>query len=277
MIGSNSFLGRAITAELWDSGAQVDGLYHINKDQLFNKATHYPVSGMKHLQHSYTTVFLVSAYIPAKGEEGMEERLAEVNEQLVEDVCKAFPESKLVYCSTVSVYGNSLEPLNESSPAAPESPYGRSKLAGEQIAAGHPDHAIVRISSMYGPGMKLHTFLPAVIGQALEHREVHIFGDGSRLQNYVHVNDVARFAIRAAERPESDTYLAVSNESTSNLEVAELVSLKVGNTKITFGGKDESASYVYNNEYTRRTLGNEAATPLDRGLTELIEWIRKQY
>ena len=59
----------------------------------------------------------------------------------------------VVYISTDAVLGGKKQtPYTESDPADPPSVYGRTKLLGEQIVGGLPNHWIFRVSVLFGPG-----------------------------------------------------------------------------------------------------------------------------
>lgn len=65
---------------------------------------------------------------------------------------------KLIFISTCCVYGNSLDDIEVEFSTAPMScePYAVSKVAGEAIIRGMPDldFVILRIGTIYGPGMR---------------------------------------------------------------------------------------------------------------------------
>jgi dTDP-4-dehydrorhamnose reductase len=60
----------------------------------------------------------------------------------------------LVHLSTDYVFdGEASEPYRETDRAEPRSVYGISKVAGEQLVRAHlPNHLIVRVASLFGPG-----------------------------------------------------------------------------------------------------------------------------
>ncbi|RLE18097.1 MAG: dTDP-4-dehydrorhamnose reductase [Acidobacteria bacterium] len=61
--------------------------------------------------------------------------------------------ARLIHVSTDYVFdGTKTTPYVESDPTEPTSAYGRTKLAGERLAASVPDHVIVRTAWLYGLG-----------------------------------------------------------------------------------------------------------------------------
>ena len=72
--------------------------------------------------------------------------------------CEAHGVSELWFTSSIAVYGASDEPKSERTPPAPNTAYGRSKLAAEAIHAGWADAGegrrlvVVRPGTVFGPG-----------------------------------------------------------------------------------------------------------------------------
>lgn len=62
-------------------------------------------------------------------------------------------ECRLITISTDLVFDGEKAPYTESEPARAISVYGQTKVAAEQITAQHPNHAIVRISLLFGPSL----------------------------------------------------------------------------------------------------------------------------
>lgn len=110
---------------------------------------------------------------------------------------------KFVYASSSSVYGDAEEfPIKESTPVRPVSPYGVSKLAGEQLAylyyKGYGVPAVsLRYFTVYGPrqrpDMAFHRFLKAVmLGE-----EIEIFGTGEQTRDFTFISDAVEANIEA--------------------------------------------------------------------------------
>ncbi len=114
----------------------------------------------------------------------------------------------VVFSSTGgAIYGETDGPATEEAPRRPISPYGISKLAGEEYLAGWnrlfgSHHVALRFSNVYGPrqestleGGVVSIFLERMIGG----EETFIYGDGEQRRDFVYVGDVVRAVLAAAE------------------------------------------------------------------------------
>lgn len=277
IIGSNSFLAKALIELLVFNNESVLGVYNKSTNNLSPKTNHIPISELSCLEDNFKTVYVISAFIPRESSLNVEKQLRDVNVKLVDTVCKQFKSAKIVYCSSVSVYKYIDEALHEESAVHPESLYGKSKLEGEHIVKTYPNYAIVRISSIYGKGMHLSTFLPKIIKSALESNQITIFGNGKRLQNYIHVNDVANYLMSAGNCSENNVFLATSKQSYSNIEIAECIQTILTSVQIVFKGEDHSKSFVYDNSRTNTILQTQPERPIKVELKNLIEWMKREF
>jgi UDP-glucose 4-epimerase len=91
---------------------------------------------------------------------------------------------KFVYASSSSVYGDAELPMKEDSLLKPVSPYGVTKLAGENLCYLYwKNYGVLTVSlryfTVYGPrqrpDMAIHKFVTAI----LNGDEITIFGDGT--------------------------------------------------------------------------------------------------
>ena len=177
------------------------------------------------------------------------------------------------------------EPIAESHPVRPASPYAASKLAGEQLtisyglAYSHPV-TVVRPFNTYGPFQRADGeggVVAIFCERALEGRPIDIFGDGTQTRDLLYVRDCAEFVLRAArsERARGELLNAGTGRDVSVIELAEIV-----------GGDDvdvrhvehphpqaEIARLVCDHRKAERVLGWRPETPLEQGIAETKEWL----
>lgn len=203
----------------------------------------------------------------------------------------------LIYAATGgAVYGEGEGqdlPLDESSEAAPEAPYGASKLAGEIYVALYrrlhrmPGTA-VRFSNVYGPRQDPHGEAGVVAifcGRLLDGESPIIFGDGRQTRDYVYVADVVE-AMLAAERVLAERGVGLEGPfnigtglESSVLDLLDHLRKGVGG-RVEPEHRDARAGEVsrisIDPALAERELGWRATTPLGDGLAQTLEWVRAQ-
>jgi nucleoside-diphosphate-sugar epimerase len=131
-------------------------------------------------------------------------------QSLLEAVHRAGPTSKLerlVYASSSSVYGQvSTLPTTEEQLCSPNSPYGVTKLAAEQLVGlyarnyGIPAVSL-RYHTVYGPRQRPDMAIRRIIDAALRDRTFGLLGAGAYERDFTFVTDVVEANMLAASRP----------------------------------------------------------------------------
>ena len=111
-------------------------------------------------------------------------------------------QARILVASTSEVYGDPLvSPQNEEywgnvNPVGPRGVYDEAKRFQEAMTmAYHNFHGletrIARIFNTFGPRMRLHDgrALPTFISQALQNKDVTVFGDGKQTRSFIYVSD----------------------------------------------------------------------------------------
>jgi dTDP-4-dehydrorhamnose reductase len=145
--GAAGMLGRDVVAAAGDAGHEVVALARADLDITDAAAVHAAGRAARP-----DAVINCAAFTDVDGAESAEEAATAVNGDGAANVAAAAP--FVVQVSSDYVFdGLATEPYTEDAPTAPQSAYGRSKLAGERaVAAAAPGrHAIVRASWLFGP------------------------------------------------------------------------------------------------------------------------------
>jgi len=123
------------------------------------------------------------------------------------------PSTRLVYPSSAAVYGQvETLPITEETPLNPVSPYGLHKQMAEALCQLYSRQfgvsaASVRLFSIYGPGLRKQLLWDAC--RKFEQGECVFFGTGEEIRDWLHVEDVAKLLIIAAQN--STTLFPVVN------------------------------------------------------------------
>jgi nucleoside-diphosphate-sugar epimerase len=130
----------------------------------------------------------------------------------------------------MGVYGDaSAQQLDEQSDLRPENPYQQTKLEAEALVRTCEcdfDTSIVRIAETYGPGdwrlLKLF--------RALDRGQFFMIGPGTNRRQCIHVNDLVRGLLLAAEHPAAvgETFIMAGREVMTTNEMVERIANALG-------------------------------------------------
>jgi UDP-glucose 4-epimerase len=203
----------------------------------------------KKIPGNITTVFHLAAFIPRNDKDRKSDATATENllplERLVEYSRRWDGLKQVVYSSSVSVYAKTPSLLKEDSPKKPSDIYGASKLAGESLLrcmGSRKVHvASLRYSSLYGYGQYQGTVLPIMINHALERNEITVYGNGTRVQDFLHYRDAAMANVLASRKMAEGAFNIGTGISVTMLELAKVVSkiFTDGKAKIVRSFKDD--------------------------------------
>lgn len=204
--------------------------------------------------------------------------------------------ARIVYTSTSEVYGNpGIVPTPETyngnvNPIGLRGCYDEAKRCGEAYVMAyrrqhHLNTRIARIFNTYGPRIRMDGIygrvIPRFIDQALTGKSLTVFGDGSQTRSFTYVTDQIEGLLRLAARDTAEGQvinIGNVNEITV-LELAKKVIVHTGSqSPITFHPLPEDDPLRRRPEVTKakEILHWEPKTPLEKGLTRTIAWIKSQ-
>ena len=200
------------------------------------------------------------------------------------EAAKGLSLEKFVYASSSSVYGETESfPTSEEVVPHPVSPYGVSKLAGEQLCYLYwRNYAIPTISlryfTVYGPrqrpDMAFHKFIRAIS----EGSPMAVYGDGSQTRDVTYIDDVVSANLLAAKSDVVGQVMNIGGESQITLLdsigmiqeiVGEPATLDFEQTM--HGEPKDTAADI---SHARKHLGYEPSVGLEEGLSKQVEWFR---
>ncbi len=221
-------------------------------------------------QINFDIVFNLAAFIPYGVESQPDLNLVKSNILLTAILALQYKKARFVFASSVSVFGDPIKlPLKVNSPFNNPNLYGLSKIAAESIIMNLKSYGIIRFSSIIGTNMNEKSFIPKIIRSAKQNNEITIYGNGSRIQDYIDVRDAARLCKLLGNLKQNMIILGVSGNPVTNREVAQIVALNTG-AKINFSDKDCSPSFYYDVEDVYQILNFQSEYTLDRTIREII-------
>ncbi|NQW02894.1 MAG: NAD-dependent epimerase/dehydratase family protein [Acidobacteria bacterium] len=205
------------------------------------------------------------------------------------------PDAKVVYASTRQIYGRPDRlPVDESQLVRPTDINGINKAAGEQYHLVYNNvfgvrACSLRLTNVYGPRQLIRHnrqgFIGWFIRLALENREIQVYGDGSQVRDFVHVDDVADAFLRAGA---TDTVngLALNvggHEPTSHKDLVETLIAAAGSGRVRYVPWPEEAkkidigSFFSDSTRFQKATGWRSTVSLKEGLTQTLAFYRAHH
>jgi UDP-glucose 4-epimerase len=195
---------------------------------------------------------------------------------------------RVVAASSASVYGlaQSFPTGEEEPPYANRTLYGAAKSFNEGLLRSFHDmyglsYVALRYFNVYGPRMDVHGAYTEVLVRWLERiaagQPPIIMGDGTQTMDFVHVSDVARANVLAANAPVDDEVFNIGTGRETSLN--ELASHLLSIMESDLGLERQDARRINpvprrlaDVRKARRLLGFEAQVPVEAGLATFVDW-----
>ena len=290
--GDRGFVGSRMRSQLLARGDQVLGI-----DQ--SPSTTGPVLGYRPLtldlsdretvaKHAEAfraaeAVIHLAGRIPQSDDEPLEWHL-KANLRTTENLLEVLDSSgvPLILSSTMYVYG--LEPgslpVSEQQIPRPTSPYGLTKLAAECTAermarAGRVPCVALRYVGIFGVGSDVALELYA--SKALSGETVSVYGGGTIVRDYVHVDDVVAanlLAVEAAPRLGWGLYHVGGGEALRLVDIAQLTAEAVGHADVETNDRPGPFDFAFDISRARADLGYNPP-PMKKRIAQYVEEFRQ--
>ena len=209
------------------------------------------------------------------------------------EACRKFnPRAKVVFAGTRQVYGkpDSL-PVTEDHLVRPTDVNGINKAAGENYHILYNNvfnvrACSLRLTNIYGPRQLIkhnrQGFIGWFIRLAIEGREIQIFGDGSQVRDFVHVEDAVDAFLRAgaSDGVNGHVFNVGGNEPISLGDLVKLLIdvAKAGSVRYVAWPPEKKVidigSFYADSSRFRAAVGWQPRVSLRAGLTRTIEYYR---
>lgn len=201
--------------------------------------------------------------------------------------------AKILQASTSEVYGDpKIHPQPETywgnvNPIGPRSCYDEGKRCAESLFVNYHEQnnvriKIARIFNTYGPRMHPNDgrVVSNFIVQALNGKDITIYGDGSQTRSFQYVDDLVNGVIKLMETPDSIT-LPVNIGNPDEFSIKELadkvIEITGSKSKITFEPlpADDPTQRKPDISKAKEILKWEPKIKLEEGLVKTIEYFKK--
>jgi dTDP-glucose 4,6-dehydratase len=198
---------------------------------------------------------------------------------------------KFLQISTDEVYG-ALGPtgyFTEETPLDPHSPYSASKASSDLIVKAYHDTYglntnITRCSNNYGPYQFPEKLIPLMIHNALNHKELPVYGDGKHVRDWLYVEDHCKAIDLVFEKGKSgEVYNIGGHNEKENIEIVKLIitylqektkdkEINEGLIKHVKDRLGHDRRYAIDPTKIKNELGWEPETRFEDGIKKTIDW-----
>ncbi len=218
------------------------------------------------------------------------------NEKSVTGDDEAVTESspRFLHVSTDEVYGSLGETglFEETTPYDPRSPYSASKASSDHLVSAYYHTyglpiLMTNCSNNYGPFQFPEKLIPLIINNALNSKDLPVYGDGKNVRDWLYVVDHCTAIIKVLQNGKvGETYNVGGNSEKQNIEVvqticdildekvAPLESGEVRRSLIKFvkdrAGHDRR--YAIDASKLKNELGWEPSVDFNDGIRMTIDW-----
>ena len=201
---------------------------------------------------------------------------------------------RFLHVSTDEVYGSlqaSDPPFTERSPYAPNSPYSASKAGSDHLVrAYHHTYGLPVIttncSNNYGPYQFPEKLIPLIILNALAHKPLPVYGDGSNIRDWLYVEDhCAGIRLALGKGRPGETYNLGGNNERTNIDVVRTICRILDELRPGVDGKPYESliafvadrpghdrRYAIDAAKSRKELGWQANETFETGIRKTVRW-----
>jgi UDP-glucose 4-epimerase len=194
----------------------------------------------------------------------------------------------LVFTSSIAVYGAGQSPMTEKMTPVPEDSYGIAKLAVEQeLKVSHEmfglNYIIFRPHNVYGERQNIGDRYRNVVGifmnQLLRGEPMTIFGDGTQMRAFTHVNDIAPIIAACVHHPAAQNQIfnvGADVPYTVN-DLAQAVAEAMGKECRTIHLEPRNEVKIAFSDHSKAeaVFGTSGKTSLEAGVRAMAQWVEK--
>lgn len=193
----------------------------------------------------------------------------------------------LVFTSSIAVYGAGQTPLREDMVPIPEDSYGIAKLAVEQeLRVSHEmfglDYIVFRPHNVYGERQNIGDRYRNVVGifmnQILRGEPMTVFGDGTQVRAFTHINDVAPVIAGSVDIPaaRNEVFNVGADVPYTVNDLARITAEEMGSKceVIHLDPRNEVKVAFSDHTKAERVFGKIPQTSLRAGIRAMADWVK---
>jgi dTDP-glucose 4,6-dehydratase len=199
------------------------------------------------------------------------------------------PVERFIHISTSEVYGSAeSEPMDENHALKPQSPYAAAKAGADRLAYSYYftydlPIVIIRPFNNYGPHQFPEKLIPLFVTNAIEEKELPIYGTGKNSRDWIYVKDSVRAFEKLLDvdidKIKGEVINLGSGRDTDVLTITDIILKKLGKDKKLMKFVEDRLGHVQRHisstEKAKNVLNWTAETDFKDGLLETIRWYQK--
>jgi dTDP-glucose 4,6-dehydratase len=206
--------------------------------------------------------------------------------QTLMDAARIGSISTFVQVSTDEVYGSIPKgSWPETDPLLPNSPYAASKASADLMVRSYRrthglDIRITRCSNNYGPNQFPEKVIPLFVTNLIDGQKVPIYGNGSNVRDWLHVDDHCRGIHAVLMRGRAgEIYNIGGGTELTNMELTYQILALMGNdeSSIEYVADRQGHDIRYSVDITKikQELGYRPLVDWKKGLEQTVQWYRE--
>lgn len=189
---------------------------------------------------------------------------------------------KFVHISTDEVYGDvEVGSSKETDPFAPNSPYSASKAGADLLVLAYYRTyglpvLVTRGSNTYGPYQHPEKLIPLFISNAIDGKQLPVYGDGSQVRDWLHVMDhCSAVDVVLHKGSNGEAYNVGGGNERTNLQITQLIleSLDKSDDLIKYVTDRPGHDRRYSLDCSKlKSLGWQPRISFKEGFRETVQW-----
>ena len=191
---------------------------------------------------------------------------------------------KIIYASSMSVYGNYNSKIKETMKLNPMSCYGAGKIASEnylKIFSKKLPYVIFRMFNVYGAGQDLNNLKQGMVSiylsQAIKSNKIIVKGSNKRKRDFIHIDDVVEIWFRSIINKKilNQTFNLGTGKATSVKEIINLIKIYFPDCQIKYKNQTPGDQFYVcsDNSSLKEKFKFKKFIPLKIGLNRLVKQI----
>ena len=207
-----------------------------------------------------------------------------VGTQTLLEVAKNYDLERFVHVSTDEVYGSLGETgaFTEESPIQPSSPYSASKAGSDLLALSYYEThkvpvLVTRCSNNYGSYQFPEKLIPLMVTNAVEGKDLPIYGSGLNIRDWIHVKDHNKGVLAIHKHGKlGEVYNLGGQAERTNIDIVKGILSIMGKSEdsIIYVEDRKGHDFRYAMDFSRLTdlCGWKPQYTFEQGLEETVNW-----